>query len=170
LIWTVWNSLIRIMRTQRYSGVRVIRSALSMCRRVATAFAVVAVLAFVVDNALGGNHLVPAASAHAGHTHGHAHSQAPAAASDHQFISGDVAADTEIAAHHHGSSPASGPDADANGCTCACACCAAIVLPSLTTQAAPFLLIRDMAFAYRHHGDGIVPEGLRRPPRPLSIA
>jgi hypothetical protein len=145
----------------------VIRFAHLMCRRVATALAVVAALAFVVDGALGANHHVLAA-AHGDHYHAHAHSHGPAAASDHQFV-GDVAADAAVAADHHGSSPTSAPDADAN-CTCACACSAALVLPHLTAQAAPFLLIQNMAFAHRRYGDGIVPEGLRRPPRPLSIA
>jgi hypothetical protein len=142
-----------------------------MCRRVATALAVMAALAFVIDGALGGGHLVPAASAHVGHFHTHAHSHADGhshapAVSDHQIVNGDVVADT---ADHRGSSPTSAPDADAD-CCCACACCAVVLLPSLNGQAIPFLVIRDMAFAQRRHGDGIVPESLRRPPRPLSIA
>jgi hypothetical protein len=143
-----------------------------MCRRVLTALAVVAALAFVIDGALGGSHLVPAASAHVGHVHAHSHvdadSHAPAVL-DHQVVNGDVVADADVVGHHHGSSPASTPDADGN-CCCACACCAAVLLPSMNVQAAPFLLIRDMTFADRRYGDGIVPEGLRRPPRPLSIA
>jgi hypothetical protein len=44
------------------------------------------------------------------------------------------------------------------------------MLPCLNAQATPFVVIKNMAFAHRRHGDGIVPEGLRRPPRPLSIA
>jgi hypothetical protein len=147
----------------------VVRFAHSLCRRVATALAVVAALAFVMGGALGGNHLVPAASAHVGHfhVHAHGHSHAPAAVSDHQSIDGNAVA----AAAQHGSSPTSAPDADGNCCTCCtCACSAAALQPAPIGQATPFLSIANIAFAHRRHGDGIVPEGLRRPPRPLSIA
>ena len=155
-------------------GDRVIRFAQSLCRRVATTLAVMAALAFVIDGALGG-HLVPAASAHVGHFHVHAHNHAHAhshgpVVSDHQFINGDVVADVDVATVRHGSSPTPGPDADGNCCTCACACSAAALQPALIAQAAPFLLISNMAFVHRRHGDGIVPEGLRRPPRTPSIA
>ncbi|MBX9776835.1 MAG: hypothetical protein K2Y71_20850 [Xanthobacteraceae bacterium] len=142
-----------------------------MCRRVATALAVMSVLAFAIDGALGGSHLVPAASAHVGHVHAHAHSQADAhghapGVSDHQIVSNDV---VTVTADHHASFPTSAPDADANCCS-ACACCAAVLLPSSNGQSAPFLVAQTLALAHRRHGDGFVPEGLRRPPRPLSIA
>ena len=135
-----------------------------MCRRVATALAVVAALALVIDGALGtAGHQAAAAPAQVGHFHVHAHSHV---ASDHQLVQADVAAQADAA--DHGSSSPSG--ADFGGNCCSCACSAAMVLPSLTAQVAPFQLIRDTAFANHRHGDGIVPEGLRRPPRPLSIA
>ena len=152
---------------QRYSVPRVIRFAQLMCRRFATCLAIAAALAFVADGALGAEHHLPTAPA-SGHYHAHAHSHGPADAADHQLVDGDAVDGVEMAAHHHGSSPLSGADTGAN--CCACACCAAIVLPCLSAQAAPFVLIRNIAFGHRRHGDGIVPEGLRRPPRPLSIA
>ncbi len=64
-----------------------------------------------------------------------------------------------------GFAPASGAEA---GC-CFCACCAGIVLPSLSAHAAPFVLLRTMATVNHRHGDGVVPDGLRRPPRTIAI-
>ena len=133
-----------------------------MCRRLATTLAVVAAFAFVLDGALGGEHHLPTAM---GGSHYHAHAQAhhshgSTVAADHQIV--------DVAAHSHGSSPQSGGDISGN--CCSCACCAAVVLPCLIAEAAPFVLIRSMTLARDRQADGVVPEGLRRPPRPLSIA
>jgi hypothetical protein len=144
-------------------GALVIRFAQRLRRRFATALAVVAALAFVADGALGSEHHVPVAAGGHYHAHAHSHSHGPADAADHQFVDGDA-----VDAHSPGSSPPTGADVGTSCCSCACS--AAIVLPSLSAQATPFMLIRNMTFAHRRHGDGIVPEGLRRPPRPLSIA
>src|SRR5262245_32016666 len=125
-----------------------------MCRRFATALAVVAALAFVADGALGSEHHLPTAMG-GGHYHAHAHghSHGPADA-DHQLVDGAAVDGVDLAAHHHGSSPSSG-DIGAN--CCSCACCAAVVLPCLRAQSASFVLIRTIAFAHRRHSDGIVP-------------
>jgi len=132
--------------------------------QIATCLALVAAFSFVLDGALGADHPVAATGAHY-----HAHSHGPAGASHHQLVDGDVVDDVDgAAAHHDGSSPVSSPDTGAS--CCVCTCCAAHVPPCLSAQAAPFLLLRKMAMASRHHGDGIVPDGLRRPPRPLAIA
>jgi hypothetical protein len=133
----------------------------------ATCLAVVAAFAFVLDGALGADHHPPTPASGCIHYHSYAYSHAPAAAADHQVIDGDAAGVVDLAAAHQDSAPESGPDAGAN---CCCACSAAIVLPSLTAQAVPFVLLRSMATANRRHDDGIVTEGLRRPPRPLAIA
>jgi hypothetical protein len=130
--------------------------------------ALVAALALVLDGALGADHHPTATPASSGHYHAHGHSHGPADAADHQVIDDDVAGDVGIAAGHHGSSPVSAPDAGAS--CCFCACCAAIVLPCLNAQAAPFALLRTRATAHRRYGDGIVPDGLQRPPKPLAIA
>jgi len=147
----------------------VIRFAHLLCRRVATALAVVAALAFVADGALGSEHHLPTAMG-SGHYHAHAygHSHGAANAADHHAIDGDTVDGVDVTAgYHHGSSP---PSADIGANCCSCACCAAIVLPCLSVLSAPFVLIQTIAFVHRRHGEGIVPEGLRRPPRPLSIA
>jgi hypothetical protein len=135
--------------------------------------AVVAALAFVADGALGADHHLGAAPAsgghhhmHAhGHSHGHVHAHSHTAASDHRHINGDVVEAIDLGAADGSSVPASGSDAYC----CFCACCAAIVLPSLNAQAAPVVLLRTLAIAYRGHSDGVVPDGLRRPPRPTAI-
>jgi hypothetical protein len=44
------------------------------------------------------------------------------------------------------------------------------VLPCLNAEAMPMLVLRAMTTTYRDPGDGIVPDGLRRPPRPHAIA
>jgi hypothetical protein len=159
----------------------VIRFVRLLCRRFATTLAVVAAFAFVLDGAFGADHH-PAASGSGGHDHAHVHSHGPVHASGHQPAGGDIAgsvvagsvvagsvvADSVEVAAHDGSAPVSGPDAGAS--CCSCTCCAALVLPSLNAQAAPFVLVPTVALAQRRHGDGIVPESLRRPPRPLAIA
>jgi hypothetical protein len=143
-----------------------------LCRRFATCLAVAAALAFVADGALGAGHHLGAAPASGGHYHvyahhhAHAHSHSHAGAAGHQRIHGDIAEAINLATVHDRSAPASSSDA---GCCCFCACCAAIVLPSLNAQAAPFVLLRTMATLNHRHGDGVVPDGLRRPPRPTAI-
>jgi hypothetical protein len=145
-------------------GAHVIRYAQLLCRRFATALAVVAALAFVADGALAaGQHLTTASG---GHYHAHAHSHA---SSDHQIVDADAMGGTDIAAaQHHGSAPESAPDTGANCCSCTCG--AAILLPSLNAHAAAFMLVRTMATAKRPQSDGVAPDGLRRPPKPLAIA
>ena len=138
-----------------------------MCRRLATTLAVVAAFAFVLDGALGGEHHLPTAMG-GSHYHAHAHhSHGATVAADHQLVDSAAVDGVDIAAHHHGSSPQSGADTGSNCCSCVCA---AVVLPCLSGEATPFVLIRNMAFASHRDVDGIVPEGLHRPPRPLSIA
>jgi hypothetical protein len=142
----------------------VIRYAQLLCRRFATALAVVAALAFVADGALGAGHHLATASG--GHYHAHAHSHG---SSDHQVVDADAMDGTDVAAaHDHGSAPESAPDIGANCCSCTCG--AAILLPSLNAHAAPFVLVRTLATASRPQSDGVVPDGLRRPPKPLAIA
>jgi len=151
----------------------VIRYVRSLAKPFATCLAVVAALAFVADGALGGDHHLGAAPAsgghhhmHAhGHSHGHVHAHSHTAASDHRQINGDVAEAIDLATVDGSSVPASGSDA----CCCCCACNAAVVLPSLNAQVAPFVLLRSLIMADRRYGDGIVPDGLRRPPRPTAI-
>jgi hypothetical protein len=58
---------------------------------------------------------------------------------------------------------------DDASCCCGVSC-AAVVLPCLNAEAVPLVLLRTMTTSYRDPGDGIVPDGLRRPPRPLAIA
>lgn len=147
----------------------VFRSVRLQLRRLATALAVVATFAFVLDGALGGDHHLPTASGGHHHAHVHSHafdSHAPADASDHQHITGDVAVD--LAAGQQDSAPQSGFDGNASCCFCCCS--AAVVLPSLTMQAVPFVLMRTSLAANARESSGVEPDGLRRPPRPLSIA
>jgi hypothetical protein len=147
----------------------VIRYAQLLCRRFATALAVVAALAFVADGALGADHHLATASG--GHFHAHAHSHAlpDLQAADHQVVDADAMAGTDVAAgNHHGSASESAPDTGANCCSCTCG--VAILLPSLNARAAPFVLVRTTAIANRPQGDGVVPDGLHRPPKPLAIA
>jgi hypothetical protein len=148
--------------------VRVIRFAHLLCRRVATALAVVAALALAVNGSLGSNHHMSAAAGHDhgeshshganGHSHGaHGHSHA-----DHSHHNVDVAA-----LDQDGAVPSS-PDADAS-----CylnACFAAVVLPCPSTQALAIPFCGTISTAHDRHGKGVVPDGPRKPPRPLSIA
>ena len=141
-----------------------IRYAQLLCRRFATALAVVAALAFVADGALGAGHHVATASG--GHYHAHAHSHA---SSDHQVVDADATAGTDVAvAQDGGSAPELAPDIGANCCSCTCG--AVVLMPSLNVYATPFVLVRATAVANRPQSDGVVPDGLRRPPKPLAIA
>jgi uncharacterized membrane protein len=155
----VWNSLIRIMRTQRYSGVRVIRSALSMCRRVATALAVLAALALAANGALGSNHHMSAAAGHHhdhgdshGHSHTHGHSHA-----------GHSHHDVDVAALDQDGALPSSSDADADSYLNACF--AAVVLPAPTPQALPVVFCGTVTAAHPRQAKGIEPGGPRKPPR-----
>jgi hypothetical protein len=161
--WTGEIRTTRILAVRLEVGVHVIRYARLLCRRIATALAVVAALAFAADGALGvGHHL---ATASGGHYQAHAHSHA---GSDHQVVDVHGMDSTDVvAAHHDGSAPESGLDTGANCCSCTCG--AAVLLPSLNAHAAPFVLLRATAVANRPQGDGVVPDGLRRPPKPLAI-
>ena len=145
-----------------------IRYVRSLAKGFATCLAVVAALAFGADGALGADHHLGAAPAGGGHHHHHHHHHAHshshhAGAAHHQHIHGDVADAIDLATVDSSSTPVHGSDA------CFCACCAALVLPSLSAQAAPFVLLRAMATVNHRHGDGVVPDGLRRPPRPTAI-
>jgi hypothetical protein len=144
----------------------VIRFAHLLCRRLATALAVVAALALAANGSLGSNHHMSAAAGHdhgeahshgaSGHSHGaHGHSHA-----DHSHHNADVAALDQ-------DGPSS-PDADAS-----CylnACFAAVVLPCPSMQALPIPFCGTVSAAHDRHGKGVVPDGPRKPPRPLSIA
>jgi len=170
-IWTGEIRTTRILPMRLDVGAPVIRYAQLLCRRFATALAVVAALAFVADGALGAGHHLAMPSG--GHYHAHAHSHA---SPGHQVVDAQVvhaqvgdpdAMDgTDVAGHHHGSELA--PDAGANCCSCTCG--AAVLLPGLNAHAAPFVLVRTTAVANRPQSDGVVPDGLRRPPKPLAIA
>ena len=131
-----------------------------LARRTAIFLALVAALAFVLNNALHA-HPMPGSGGHV-----HAVGHGPADDPTDQVVDGVVV--NANAAHHDGSSPSRGADGHAN--CCACTCHAAVVLPSLHAHAILFVVIRTMAFANHRPGEGIVPEGLRRPPRPLAIA
>jgi hypothetical protein len=48
--------------------------------------------------------------------------------------------------------------------------CAAVLVPLLNVQTVSFAVLQAMVTTYHGPGDGIVPDGLRRPPRPLAIA
>lgn len=146
-----------------------IRSVHKLFRRFATALAVVAALALVVDGALSADHHV-AASAAGGHLHAQVGcpGQDLNDASGQQLVNGGVVDSVDIAAADRDSSPVSTPDTAT--ASCSCASCAAIVLPYLSAEAAPFVLLRNLATTHRRHGDGVVLDGLRRPPRPLAIA
>jgi hypothetical protein len=146
----------------------VIRYAQLLCRRFATALAVVAALAFVADGALGaGHHLAMPSGGHY-HAYGHSHASSDHQVVDAQVVDTDAMDGTDIAGHHHGSAPDSAPDTGANCCSCTCG--AAVLLPGLNAHAAPFVLVRTTAVANRPQSDGVVPDGLRRPPKPLAIA
>lgn len=156
--------MIRTSLRQRESGARLIRSVQALLRRVATALAVMATLAFVLDGARAVDHH-GAGSANGGHHHVHVHSHGDAASAHHHVHGHHVHAD--VAGLDQGSSPVSTTD----GANCCCGVsCAAVLLPCLNAQAVPFVLLQAMATIYRHPGDGIEPDGLRRPPRPLAIA
>jgi hypothetical protein len=144
----------------------VFRSVRLQLRRLATALAVVAAFALVLDGALGADHHLPAAAS-SGHYHAHGHSHASAGA-NHHALSADTAGSVDLAAGQQDSAPQPGLDANANCCFCCCS--AAVVLPSLTAQGATFALMRTSIAANPRASDGVEPEGLRRPPRPLSIA
>jgi hypothetical protein len=120
--------------------------------------ALVAALSFVLNTASHADHHLPASDGHF-HAVGHDAANAP----DHRLV-----ADAESAAHHDHTAPSPAADSDAN--CCACTCGPAIALPSLHAHAVPCVMIRTVAVANHHPGDGIVAEGPRRPPRPLSTA
>jgi hypothetical protein len=144
----------------------VIRSVRPHFRRFATCLAVAAALAFVLDGALGANHHLSAAApghhhaepnSHGSHGHGpHAHSH-----------SVDVAHDVDMPAADHDGALASAPDADANSWLNACY--AAVVLPCPNTQALPYLFGEAVTAVHSRHDKGVIPDGLRKPPRPLAL-
>lgn len=146
-------------------------------RRFATALAVMAVLAFALDGALGANHHLSAAAP--GHTHPHGHGAHGHHAhshhahghdvdlSDHQPGHGDVSHDIDMPAADYDGALASAPDADEN-----CwlnACFAAVVLPCPSAQALPVLFCGIVTAVHPRQGDGIEPDGLRKPPRTRAL-
>jgi hypothetical protein len=157
-IWTGPDWPTRIARTQRYSGARVIRFAHLMCRRVATALAVVAALALAANGALGSNHHMSAAAGHH-HDHGESHSHGAHGHShaDHSHHNVDMAAvDLDEAVP-------SSPDVDAD-----CylnACFAAVVLPCPSAHVLPVLFFGTLASAQPGQAKGVEPGGPRKPPR-----
>jgi hypothetical protein len=141
----------------------VIRCAQLLCRRLATALAVVAALALAANGALGSNHHMSAAAGHHhGHgeshshgTHGHSHSHA-----DHQHDNIDVAASDQDEALP------SSFDADADSYLNACS--AAVVLPYPSAQALPALFFGTVTAAQPRQVQGIDPGGPRKPPRTIA--
>jgi hypothetical protein len=150
--------------------VPVVRFVTMLFRRFATCLAVVAALSFVLDGAFGAHHHLLTAEGTAVHPHPHGsvgasdHGLADHHVADHQ--DGGSVASLDVAASDRGSSPVSTSDA----CYCCCTCHAGALLPDLCGQTIPFILLRSLATAHRGDGDGIVPDGLRRPPRLLVIA
>ena len=142
-----------------------IRVAQSMCRRVATALAVVAALALAANGALGSNHHMSAAAGHhhdhdESHIHGmHAHGHSHA---DHQHDNIGVAAFDQ-----DGALP-SPVDADADSYLNACF--AAVVLPCPSAQALPILFFGTVTAAQPRPAKGIEPDGPRKPPRTMAPA
>jgi hypothetical protein len=153
---------------QRESGAQVIRFVHLLARHFATCLAVVAVLAFVLDGALGSNHHLSAAAA--GHHHAEPHSHGSHAhrhgvdLSDRQLVHSNV---SHVPAADHEGALASSLDADANSWLNACY--AAVVLPCPSTHALPILFCGTVTAAHPRQGKGVVPDGLRKPPRPLAI-
>jgi hypothetical protein len=149
----------------------VIRSFHAQLRRFATALAVIAALAFVLDGARATDHHGTAGAG----GYQHLHSHGPAGTLAHHHAHGNhghggvaPAADgADVAALDQETSPPFALD----GANCCCGVsCAAVMLPCLNAEAVSLVVLRTMTTAYRHPGDGIVPDGLRRPPRPLAIA
>jgi hypothetical protein len=157
----------------------VVRFAPKLFRRLATCLAIAAAFAFVVEGALGTGHHPLAGSASHGHHQVQAHSHAlisHASTGDasinahhqidahHHHARGDVVAG--VAADHHGSVPAS---AD-GGCSCSCMSCSFAILPRWNVAAAPLAPFLAVTSLRRRQGDGVDPDGLRRPPRPHAIS
>lgn len=161
-----------VLITQCEFGALVIRSVHSRLRRFATALAVVAALALVLNGALGSNHHLSAAAGHhhgEPHSHGadaHVHSHA-APIADHQLANDDVSHGVDVAAVDFDGALAFSPDADANDYLNACS--AAVVLPCPSTHALPFLFFGTLIAAHPRRDKGVIPDGLRRPPRRLAI-
>lgn len=180
--WVAWGAApiagraapgrLELLITQREFSARMIRPIHARLRRFATALAVMAALALVLNGALGSNHHLSAAAGHdhaEAHSHGtHAHSHSHAASiADHQSAHVDVLHDVDVAAADIDGALAFSPDADA--CDYLNACSAAVVLPCPSTHALPFLLFGTLNAAPPRYHQGVIPDGLRRPPRPLAI-
>jgi hypothetical protein len=152
---------------QRYPGARVIRFAQLLCRRFATCLAVVAALAFALNGALGSNHHMSAAAGH--HHHGESHSYgAHAHGHSHGGLTfGHHHGDVDMAALDQDGALPSSPDADADGYLNACF--AAVVLPCPSAHALPILFCGTVTAAHPRQVEGVVPDGLRKPPRPLAL-
>jgi hypothetical protein len=164
VIWTGGIRMTRILPIRLDVGAPVIRYAQLLCRRFATALAVVAALALAVNGALGSNHHMSAAAghhdhgeshSHGGHAHGHSH------AADHDH--GDV----DMAALDQDGALPSSPDADADGYLNACF--AAVVLPCPSAQALPILFCGTVIAAHPRQAKGVEPDGPRKPPRTMTL-
>jgi hypothetical protein len=143
----------------------VIRYAQLLCRRFATALAVVAALGFAVNGALGSNHHMSAAAGH--HDHGESHSHGGhghSHAADHDHGNVEIAASDQDGAISY-SSDANADDADGY----LNACFAAVVLPCPSTQALPILFCGTVIVAHPRQAKGIEPDGPRKPPRTMTL-
>ncbi|MCC6889698.1 MAG: hypothetical protein IT536_14290 [Hyphomicrobiales bacterium] len=143
-----------------------LRAIKSLFRGLATALAVVAALAFVFESALGADHNRPASASTSasGHHHAYDHGQSAGSAHHHQqHAVGPAAAGGDAQAV---------PDADSLPAADACYCysCSAVVLPILSYVAAPLTALQAMTLFGAGRHDGVVPAGLRRPPRAIAIA
>jgi hypothetical protein len=110
------------------------------------------------------------ASAGASHDHAHhVHSHGSVVSAHHHHAAGDYVLDASRGITvQSDTTPVS--DADTDACSCLCASCAAVVLPWLNVTASLFQSTPSRVVVHRRHGDGVTPDGLRRPPRPLAIA
>jgi hypothetical protein len=150
----------------------VFRSVRLQLRRLATALAVVATFALLLDGALGANHHLSAAAPghhHAeSHNHGsHNHGAHSHGSHGHDVDLSGVNSNLDVTAADEDGAPASAIDADAN-----CwlnACYAAVVLPCPSLHALPVVFCGTVTAAHPRQTKGVVPDGLRKPPRPLAL-
>jgi hypothetical protein len=143
-----------------------------LAKRFATCLSVVAALSFAADAALGTNHHMSAAAGH--HHHGDSHSHGAhshvhrhhAPASDVQAAHDEISQADTAAGDLDGALSSS---LDNDGCGFLNACFAAVVLPCPRTHSVPCLFYTTIRAAQPRPGKGVEPDGLRRPPRPLTL-
>jgi hypothetical protein len=135
------------------------REILSLIKRLTAGLAVAAAFVFVLG--------VAPAAAHPGHLHGAASITTQNHGGHLADASGDHAVEVSVTEADGGNgAQGAGPSPD---CCVFCANCAVAALPSLNALAEPFVLLRNTLAADPRSGDGVVPDGLRRPPRPIAI-